>query len=265
MHWPTWNLPEGWNSSPYPSEEEVRRIQREVAQGITARRDYDEYGAPLNSTARWDWALQERAHLGRKGLWPPPWDYYGFDPRTPEHIAECGNEDPHHLSLRELSYMTKHPSGLSCLQRVKLSRRGLAPSEDGSTLIPCSKNLYKKGWEGYLDFSDGIPTQPHVVVQKRDPTPEPGVHDGEPMSDDPYEDAAYKPPPPESAQDLAMERASNFFEEAKAAYDRGVWQTDASHHARSKDVNTEFLKDGTTVVQPKEGKKTLRLAYLLLG
>ena len=199
MHWLTWNLPDGWNSSPYPSEEEVRRIQKQVRQGITARRDYDEYWAPINVTARWDWAMRERAYLGRKGMWPPPWDYYGYDPRTPEEISEWGESGPHHLPLTP------------------------------------------------------------------DQKPRPGSHDGEPMSDNPYEDEQYRPPPPERVQDLAREKAIDFFEEAKAAYERGVWQTHASHHARSRVVNPELLKGGTTVVQPKEGKRTLRLAYFFAG
>ena len=113
--------------------------------------------------------------MGRKGMWPPPWDYYGYDPRTPEEMAEWGDSGPHHLPL------------------------------------------------------------------EAERKPDPGVHDGEPMSDIPHEGERYRPPPPERAQDLVMERASSFFEEAKAAYDRGVWQTDASHHALSKVVNTESL------------------------
>ena len=78
--------------------------------------------------------------------------------------------------------------------------------------------------------------------------PDPGEHDGDTMGDDPYEDASYRPPPPETAQDLIMERVAKIVDEAKAAFDRGVWQTDASHHARSKVVDTDSLEGGTTFV-----------------
>ena len=62
----------------------------------------------------------------------------------------------------------------------------------------------------------------------------------------------YKPPKPEANQDMTEERAESFLSEAKAAFDRGVWQTDASHHARHKQVDPETLRGGTTVLEAKE-------------
>ena len=76
----------------------------------------------------------------------------------------------------------------------------------------------------------------------------------------------YHPPKPD---DIASESTVNgidkFLSEAKAAYDRGVWQTDASHHARNKQVDPEELDGGTTVVQAKPGQRTLRMAYFFSG
>ena len=44
-----------------------------------------------------------------------------------------------------------------------------------------------------------------------------------------------------------------------------MWQTDSSHHARSKDVDKATIKDGTTLVEAMPGKRTLRLAYFFSG
>ena len=61
------------------------------------------------------------------------------------------------------------------------------------------------------------------------------------------------------------EQEGFFLQDAKAAYDKGVWQTDASLHARSKDVEMATIKDGTTLVEAMPGKRTLRLAYFFSG
>ena len=75
--------------------------------------------------------------------------------------------------------------------------------------------------------------------------------------DDPFDPAdferLYQPPKPETAAEASQQMADKFFEEAKAAYDKGAWQTDASHHARHKKVDPNSLKDGTTLLEAKEG------------
>ena len=75
----------------------------------------------------------------------------------------------------------------------------------------------------------------------------------------------YDPPKPEQVSELVNEEVDHFITNAKAAYDRGVWQTDTSHHARNKTVDPESLKGGTTVVEAKDGKKTLKMAYFFAG
>ena len=79
------------------------------------------------------------------------------------------------------------------------------------------------------------------------------------------ESKVYDPPKPENVKDVIKEGVNRFITDAKAAYDKGVWQTDSSHHARHKSVDAESLKGGTTVVEAAEGKKTLRLAYFFAG
>ena len=75
----------------------------------------------------------------------------------------------------------------------------------------------------------------------------------------------YSPPKPEANQDLVKERAESFLSDAKAAFDKGVWQTDASLHAREKKVDAEAIRGGTTVLEAKPGRRTLRLAYFFAG
>ena len=57
------------------------------------------------------------------------------------------------------------------------------------------------------------------------------------------------------------ESISEFENEGKAAFDKGVFQTDTSDHARYKKVDPESLKGGTTVLEPKPGMRTMRMAY----
>ena len=87
--------------------------------------------------------------------------------------------------------------------------------------------------------------------------------------DDPFDSAdyerLYQPPKPETAAEASQLMANKFFEEAKAAYDKGAWQTDASHHARHKKVDPDSLKNGTTLLEPQEGQRTLRMAYFFSG
>ena len=78
-------------------------------------------------------------------------------------------------------------------------------------------------------------------------------------TDDPTK--TYSPPLPDPAAVCVKDQAMSFLVDAKAAYDRGMWQTDSSHHARSKDVDKATIKDETTLVEAMPGKRTLRLAY----
>ena len=56
-----------------------------------------------------------------------------------------------------------------------------------------------------------------------------------------------------------------FTKEAKAAYDKGSWQTDASLHARHKKVDPSTLEGGTTLLTARPGERTLRMAYFFAG
>ena len=62
-----------------------------------------------------------------------------------------------------------------------------------------------------------------------------------------------------------VESVSEFMNDAEAAFDKGVFQTDTSDHARYKKVDPESLKGGTTVLEPKPGMRTLRMAYFFSG
>ena len=80
---------------------------------------------------------------------------------------------------------------------------------------------------------------------------------------DPHDTSyVYDPPKPEQASDLprTVEPSAN---DEQAALQDGVWQTDASAHARSKAVDPEKVRGGTTVLEPQPGQRTLRIAYFL--
>ena len=57
----------------------------------------------------------------------------------------------------------------------------------------------------------------------------------------PARDGDWGGPKPERVRDAKMACAENFADKAQAAFDNGVWQTDASHHARHKVVDPESL------------------------
>ena len=67
--------------------------------------------------------------------------------------------------------------------------------------------------------------------------------------------------------DVAMisKAANNLVNEAKAAYEDGVWQTDASRHAKHRKVDPSTIEGGTTVLQASPGKATLKMAYFFSG
>ena len=81
----------------------------------------------------------------------------------------------------------------------------------------------------------------------------------------PARDGDWGGPKPERVQDAKLDSAENFADKAQAAFDNGVWQTDASHHARHKVVDPESLKGGTTVLLAKSRMTTLRVAYFFSG
>ena len=74
----------------------------------------------------------------------------------------------------------------------------------------------------------------------------------------------FNPPKPETCKEVAIDEVDNFLRNAKAVYDKGAWQTDASTHARSKFVGPETVRDGTTLLEAKPGNRVLRLAYFFL-
>ena len=52
---------------------------------------------------------------------------------------------------------------------------------------------------------------------------------------------------------------------ADRAFQDGAWQTDGSRHTIGMDVDREELAKGTMLVEPKDGKPTLRVAYFFSG
>ena len=72
-------------------------------------------------------------------------------------------------------------------------------------------------------------------------------------------------PRPEVAGSAARDSAKSFLSKADAAYQNGVWMPDGSRHTIGMDVDKEALGKGTMLVQPKEGMKTLRVAYFFSG
>ena len=78
-------------------------------------------------------------------------------------------------------------------------------------------------------------------------------------------DDSYSPPVPETMDEVTEGQVDNFLHAAKAAFDQGVWQTDASEHARKKCVDPALIEGGTTLVEPKPGQKSLKLAYFFSG
>ena len=64
---------------------------------------------------------------------------------------------------------------------------------------------------------------------------------------------------------MISKAANNLVNEAKAAYEDGVWQTDASRHAKHRKVDPASIEGGTTVLQARPGKATLKMAYFFSG
>ena len=64
---------------------------------------------------------------------------------------------------------------------------------------------------------------------------------------------------------MITKAADNLMTEAKAAYEDGIWQTDASRHAKHRKVSLSTIEGGTTVLEARPGKATLKMAYFFLG
>ena len=64
---------------------------------------------------------------------------------------------------------------------------------------------------------------------------------------------------------MISKAANDLVSEAKAAYEDGVWQTDASRHAKHRKVDLATIEGGTTVLQARPGKATLKMAYFFSG
>ena len=64
---------------------------------------------------------------------------------------------------------------------------------------------------------------------------------------------------------MTGDQVDSFLTDAKAAFDRGAWQTDASLHARDKCADPERFKGSMIAVEATEGRRILRMAYLFAG
>ena len=60
---------------------------------------------------------------------------------------------------------------------------------------------------------------------------------------------------------MIAKAANSLMTEAKAAYDDGVWQTDASRHAKHRKLDPSTIEGGTTVLEARPGTATLKMAY----
>ena len=82
------------------------------------------------------------------------------------------------------------------------------------------------------------------------------MSDGSPLTTQPV-----SPPPatPLPRPEVALEAA------AQAAVHRGVWQTDGSRHTVGQQVTEENARQSPLLVAPREGRSTLRVAYLFSG
>ena len=73
--------------------------------------------------------------------------------------------------------------------------------------------------------------------------------------------------PSKDRGDVAMitKAADNLMTEAKAAYEDGIWQTDASCYAKRRKKSPSTIEGGTTVLEARPGKATLTMAYFFSG
>jgi hypothetical protein len=64
---------------------------------------------------------------------------------------------------------------------------------------------------------------------------------------------------------IVSRAANDLVSESKAAYEDGVWQTDASRHAKHRKLDPSTIEGGTTVLEARPGKATLKMAYFFSG
>ena len=72
-------------------------------------------------------------------------------------------------------------------------------------------------------------------------------------------------PRPEAASEARTDAAKDFMHKADTAYQHGVWMPDGSSHTIGMNVDTDALAKGTMLIEPKDGRKTLRIAYFFSG
>ena len=72
-------------------------------------------------------------------------------------------------------------------------------------------------------------------------------------------------PRSEAASEARTDAAKDVMHKADAAYQNGVWMPDSSRHTVGMEVDKDALAKGTMLVEPKDGKRTLRIAYSFSG
>ena len=72
-------------------------------------------------------------------------------------------------------------------------------------------------------------------------------------------------PRPEAASEARTDAAKDFMHKADAAYQNGVLMPDGSRHSIGMSVDKDALAKGTMRIEPKDRRKTLRVAYFFSG
>ena len=220
---------------PYPTDEEVAQIHRYQTRMVyssaaSESRYIDKnIDKPRSRSARAFREIQDRAAMGRAGAWPTKPRKFPI-PTLPVELSQPSDPPP----VRQGEW------GWSSLTRK---------------------------WKWY---PQELPEQPSSSSLDRPPGDLGILGQSSSRNDYPQEIkdqvlSGYLPPGPEQAKEVTHDAIDKFLNDAKAAYDRGVWQTDASVHARDKVVDKAEIENGTTIVQPQPGKRTLRMAYFFSG
>ena len=220
---------------PYPSDEElgqIRRYQSRVtySKEAAARRYFNnDIDRPRSRSAKAFREIQDRAAIGRAGRWPTEPRKFPI-PTLPEELSKPSDPPPAPQGEYGWSSLTE--------------RWRWYPREEAEQ--PSASSLDKPpGDVGTVGQSQ---RRNDYLQEMRDKVL-----------------SGYLPPGPEHVSEVTSDAVDKFLTEAKAAYDKGVWQTDSSHHARDKVVNKEDIENGATVLEPQPGKRTLRMAYFFSG
>jgi hypothetical protein len=72
-------------------------------------------------------------------------------------------------------------------------------------------------------------------------------------------------PRPDAASEARTDAAKDFMHKADAAYQNGVWMPDGSRHTIGMSVDKDALAKSAMLIEPKDGIKTLRIAYFCSG